>query len=243
LLVNRVVEEIKNGMVFSFPWMNEEGHTKISVFTLKDAAEQWMKHCIKNGMAKNTLMINRISLSRFSYCIGSKRPLNSIDNRDVMGFVDFLKAKGNSDTTINIRLRTIKAMLRHFRKMEKIDRVPVIEQIKIIRMDPIYITDHEFQSLMDLDQLDGFYKRVFLLYRETGMRLREPFMASLNGNWIDIPPESKTKSARSIEVSERLKSAFLELKEWYDHGYGSTLVDPGDHISRKFKRHLRYIGV
>ena len=68
-------------------------------------------------------------------------------------------------------------------------------------------------------------------------------MASLNGNWIDIPPESKTRSARSIEVSETIKSAFLELKEWYDHGYGSTLVDPGDHISRRFKGHLRYIGV
>jgi len=110
-------------------------------------------------------------------------------------------------------------MLRFYHKVGKLERVPIIEQRKIPKTDPIYITDDEFQSLMELDELDDFYKRVFLLYRETGMRLREPFMSSLNGDWIDIPPESKTKSVRSIELSEPLKKVFLELKEWYDQGY------------------------
>ena len=75
--VNKDELDIKDGLEISFPWMNEEGHTKISVFTLKNAAEQWMKHCIKNRMAKNTLMINRISLSRFSYLI-KKKPRTSL---------------------------------------------------------------------------------------------------------------------------------------------------------------------
>ena len=33
---------------FSFPWINDEGQTKIEVFTLKAAVEEWMEHRRKN---------------------------------------------------------------------------------------------------------------------------------------------------------------------------------------------------
>ena len=242
VLVSRVKTDIKEGLSFSFPWMNDEGQTKVSVFRIKDAVNQWMEHRKKNKIAMSTLEINQLALNYIIDCTGSKRPLATISNTDIANYIDYLDAKGNSDTTINIHLRTIKAMLRYYHKVGKLDRVLVIEQRKIPKTDPIYITDDEFQSLMELDELDDFYKRVFLLYRETGMRLREPFMSSLNGDWIDIPPESKTKSVRSIELSESLKKVFLELKEWYDQGYGSTLTDAGDHISKMFKKSLREIG-
>ena len=242
VLVNRVKTDIKEGLSFSFPWMNDEGQTKVLVFRIKDAVNQWMEHRKKNKIAMSTLEINQLALNYLIDCTGSKRPLDTISNTDIANYIDYLDAKGNSDTTINIHLRTIKAMLRHYHKVGKLERVPIIEQRKIPKTDPIYITDDEFQSLMELDELDDFYKRVFLLYRETGMRLREPFMSSLIGDWIDTPPESKTKSVRSIELSEPLKKVFLELKEWYDQGYGSTLIDAGDHISKMFKKSLREIG-
>ena len=75
------------------------------------------------------------------------------------------------------------------------------------------------------------------------MRLREPMMATLNGNWIDIPPESKTHQARSIEASSLIKDILLEYKDWLENGYGSTLKDVGDHISKRFKNALRLVGV
>ena len=173
-----------------------------------------------------------MALNYFMDCNGANRPLSSIGNTDITNYIDYLDARGNSDTTINIHLRTIKAMLRYYRKIGKLDYVPLIEQRKIAKTDPIYISDQEFQSLKELDQLSDFYKRVFLFYRDTGMRLREPFMASLNGDWIDIPPESKTHQLRSIPLSEPLKKIFIELKVWYDQGYGSALADPGGHISK-----------
>lgn len=242
VLVNKVKTDIREGLSFSFPWMNDEGQTTVLVFRIKDAINQWMEHRKKNKIAMSTLEINQLALNYLIDCTGSKRPLSTISNTDITNYIDYLDAKGNSDTTINIHLRTIKAMLCHYHKVGKLDRVPIIEQRKIPKTDPIYITDDEFQSLMELDGLDDFFKRVFLLYRETGMRLREPFISSLIGDWIDIPPESKTKSVRSIELSEPLKKVFLELKEWYDQGYGSTLIDAGDHISKMFKKSLRKIG-
>ena len=96
---------------------------------------------------------------------------------------------------------------------------------------------------MELDWLDDFYKRVFLFYRETGVRLKEPMMSVLDGAWIDIPNTSKTKKGRNIELDKPLQSIFIELKDWCENGYGSTLVDKGaDHISKKFKKALRSIG-
>ena len=240
--VNRVQADIKDGLSYSFPWMNDAGQTKILVFTVKAAMEEWMEHRKKNKIRKKTLEINQLALDYFLDCTGRKRSLSSIGNTDIVTFVDYLDAKGNSDTTINIHLRTVKAMFRHYLKYGELDRIPVIEQRKTVSKDPIYITDYEFQNVMELDWLDDFYKRVFLLYRETGMRLREPFISNLDGAWIDIPPESKTHSTRSIELSAPLQQIFLELQYWYEEGYGSTLVDAGDHLSKKFKRALRCIG-
>ena len=126
--------------------------------------------------------------------------------------------------------------------IEKLNKIPRIQQLSVPKTEPIYITDDEFQSIMKLDWLDDFYKRVFLLYRETGMRLREPMMSVLNGAWIDIPNTSKTKKGRNIELNKSMQSIFNELKEWLDNGYGSRIKDQGDHLSKMFKKALRCIG-
>ena len=133
-------------------------------------------------------------------------------------------------------------MFRYYLKIETLTKIPIIDQLTIRYSDPIYITDNEFQSMMELDWLDGFYKRVFLLHRDTGMRLAEPMISVLEGNWVDIPNTSKGKAPRSIELNESLKLIFLELKGWYDYGYGSKLLTPDDHISKMFKKALRSIG-
>ena len=108
-------------------------------FRIKDAINQWMEHRKKNKIAMSTLEINQLALNYFIDCIGSKRPLDTISNNDIANYIDYLDAKGNSDTTINIHLRTIKAMLRFYHKVGKLERVPIIEQRKIPKTDPIYI--------------------------------------------------------------------------------------------------------
>ena len=240
--IKKVESDMVDGLSFSFPWLNDEGLTKIKIFQLEEAVNEWMSHRKKNKIREKTLEINQLGLKYLLECCGSKRSLASIGNSDILNFIDFLDYKGNSDTSINIHLRTVKAMLRHFNRMGKLDKVPVIEQRKIAKTDPVYITDQAFHEIMGLGILDAFYKRVFLLYRETGMRLREPFISSLNGSWIDIPPESKSHAVRSIELNTILIQIFTELKAWHETGYGSVLSDPGEHLSKIFKKCLRNIG-
>ena len=55
------------------------------------------------------------------------------------------------------------------------------------------------------------------------MRLNEPMMSLLNGNWIDISNTSKSKVERNIQLDKSIQSIFNELKGWLNTGYGSTL--------------------
>ena len=56
-----------------------------------------------------------------------------------------------SKASINIHLLVIKTMFRHYLKIETLTKIPIIDQLTIRYSDPIYITDNEFQSIMELD--------------------------------------------------------------------------------------------
>ena len=239
--VNKVEDDIKQGMDFSFPWLTVSTKTKVKRFTLKNAVDQWMSKR-EGKLAEKTIELNRDGLSYFLKFIGSAYPLESITTNQMEQFSDWLDGRGLSKTSINIHLRTIKAMFRYYLKVDKLAKIPHIEQLRIPKTEPIYITDNEFQSIMELDWLDDFYKRVFLMYRETGMRLNEPMISVLDGDWIDIPNTSKGKVGRNIQLDTPMQSIFNELNEWLSSGYGSRLKTPDDHISKMFKKSLRSIG-
>ena len=239
--VNKVEDDIKQGMEFSFPWLSDSIKTKVKRFTLKDAVDQWMSKRV-GKLAEKTIELNQNSLNYFLKFIGSTHPLESITTNHIDNLADWLDGRGLRKTSINIHLRTIKAMFRYYLKVDKLAKIPHIQQLRIPKTEPIYITDNEFQSIMELDWLDDFYKRLFLMYRETGMRLNEPMISELDGDWIDIPNTSKGKVGRNIQLDISLQSIFNELKEWLTNGYGSKLATPDDHISKMFKKALRSIG-
>ena len=239
--VNKVENDIQQGMDFIFPWLSESVKTKVKRFTLEDAVDQWMSKRI-GKLAEKTTDLNQDGLNYFVKFIGRAQPLETITTNQVERFTDWLDGRGLSKTTINMHLRTIKAMFRYYLKVDKLAKIPHIEQLKIAKTEPIYIRDNEFQAIMELDWLDGFYKRVFLFYRETGMRLNEPMMSVLDGAWIDIPNTSKSKVGRNIKLDKPMQSIFNELKDWLVNGYGSRLKTPDDHISKMFKKALRSIG-
>ena len=226
---------------FVFPWESESSFAKVKRFTVEDAVYQWISKRV-GKLAKKTIELNQEGLNYFLKFIGSKYPLESITTNQLEQFSDWLASRGLSKTNINIHLRTIKAMFRYYLKVDRLSKIPHIQQLRIPKTEPIYITDHEFQSIMELDWLDDFYKRVFLFYREIGMRRYEPMMSVLEGVWVDIPNTSKSKVGRNIELDIPMQSIFNELKDWLENGYGSKLKTPDDHLSKKFKKALRSIG-
>ena len=240
--INQYESDLRNGLSFTFPWENTGGQLNLKRFTINDAINEWMDRRLKIGVRASTLEINQNGLDHFTDAVGGSCPLEAVTVKKIDAFVDYLQFKGLSVSSINMHLRTVKAMLRYYWKRERLDRVPLIEQLKQEENNPIYITDNEFQSIMELEWLDEFYKRVFYFYRETGCRIREPFISKLDGNWLDIPNLSKGKKPRNLELAASVTKIFTELSAWLGSGYGSALADPADHISKKFKQALRSIG-
>ncbi len=48
--VNKVESDIRSGLEFTFPWMNEDGQTKVSRYTIYDALQEWMGNRQSNGI-------------------------------------------------------------------------------------------------------------------------------------------------------------------------------------------------
>jgi integrase/recombinase XerD len=241
-IVNKHEDDIKSGLSFTFPWEHIESHVKVDRFTINDAIKEWMAHRARIGIRPKTLELNQNGLSHFVNAVGAKCPLDVVDAKMIDNFVRSLTFLDLSINSINIHLRTVKSMMRYYWKRDVIARVPLIEELKKEEENPIYITDDEFQSIMELEWLDKFYKRVFYFYRDTGCRLREPFISRLDGEWLDIPNLSKGKRPRSIPLNESLRTIYLEIMDWHENGYGATLKDASIHISKKFKKSLRAIG-
>jgi integrase len=241
-IVNKHEDDIKSGLSFTFPWEHIESHVKVDRFTINDAIKEWMAHRARIGIRPKTLELNQNGLSHFVNAVGAKCPLDVVDAKMIDNFVRSLTFLDLSINSINIHLRTVKSMMRYYWKRDVIARVPLIEELKKEEENPIYITDDEFQSIMELEWLDKFYKRVFYFYRDTGCRLREPFISRLDGEWLDIPNLSKGKRPRSIPLNESLRTIYLEIMDWHENGYGATLKDASIHISKKFKKSLMSIG-
>jgi integrase/recombinase XerD len=241
--VNKVENFIKDGTITNytkyFVWLNN-GKSEFHRFSIGEAIDEWLAYRKKWGIRQKTIEINVNGLNHFKQSVSKDYPLESVSIEQVDDFVDHMKEVSLSNTSINIHLRTLKSMLRHYWKRERLDKVPMIEQIKVDRNDPIYITDHEFQSIMELKWLDGLYKRAFYFYRETGCRLGEPFLSRLDGEWLDIPNTSKGKKPRSIMLDKSLISIFKELIEWQEDR--KDLSYNAEHLSKMFKKALRHIG-
>tara|TARA_A100001011_G_scaffold212414_2_gene220645 strand:+ start:4309 stop:5442 length:1134 start_codon:yes stop_codon:yes gene_type:complete len=239
--VNKVEIDIKQGMEFSFPWLNASSATTVVRFTVEKAVTKWIERRIK-VQRKKTIVSNKKSCEYFMQVVGKTLPLKSVTSSHIESYVDYLESLNLGTHSINIHLRAIKTMFRYYHKMRKIDLLPIIDQLSVKPNPPKYITDYEFDAIMKLDWLDDFYRQIFLLYRETGIRLREPMMSELSGNWVDIPNLSKSKIGRNVELDNSLRAIFMDLQSWCNNGYGSKLKDVGEHISKKFKKALREIG-
>jgi len=241
--VTKYQDDICNGMEFEFPWMKDGGQTKVKEITLADAVDGWIERRAKQpDITPNTIGVNKNGINHLYDSIKKSSPLKSITTDHMDGFRDDLIDKGLKPSSVNMHLRTAKSFFRYVWKRGMIDRLPRIEMVKINDTLPIYLTDDEFHAVLNEVGVDSFYGKVFYFYRETGVRLREPFIATLDGNWLDIPNLSKGKRPRSIELNDFLVEVYKELRRWANE-CGLVERSKGVHLSKMFKKALRKCGI
>lgn len=234
--VNRYEKDIKQGLNYSFAWMNDVGRTKIQRLTVESTIPHYIAFKKRTGLTKGS--INRInnSLSVFINLFGRSFPIKSINHKHIDSFTDHCLNEYTPSGT-NINLRNLKSFLKWLYETDQIEKLPIVRMVKVEKSKPSYLTENEFSKLMSLDELEPFYKNVFKFYVGTGCRLSEPFYGNIQGDYLVIPAKyTKAKLEKEVFLSDELKKIWNELIDykdrWIEKGYTFKNLPLG--ISKKF---------
>jgi integrase/recombinase XerD len=199
--VKEVEEFIKAGEEWTFPWLDENGHTKRVVLTLSDAKEKYMSARKSDKLRPQTLHSYEYALNYLIDQLGVAFPVQDISVERIDQFKR-LRTDHLTITSVNILLRNIRTFLYWLRDRELIPRAPKITMIRTNKAEPIYVSDSEFKKVcngVDDEQM----VQIFNFYRDTGCRLSEPFYSDLDGTFMTIHAESaKGRRSRHIELNK-----------------------------------------
>jgi len=222
--------------------MNEEGKTKVEYLTLEDAVEKWFKLRKAQGIAESTLERNRHSMNTIMSVLGKSLRLRSLTTTHIDGYTERMALKGYSPYGININLRAFITFLKWAKRRNHIDKMPYVEKAKVDDSLPSYLNDSEFNGIME--HTNEHFERVFRMYRNTGFRLTEPILGTLNNDTLVISAKySKTRKERRILLNPEYVPVIYELQERYNAWRNKVKVKKtkyfADKYSKEFKRICR----
>ncbi len=253
--------DIKSGVITDikafFPWLNDERTSKVVRLRLGEAVEDWFESRTKNNIRETTLDINQRALDHFVNCIGWKSPAEFISIKDVRKYREvYLADRGYSPTSINMYLRSVRSFLTWLVENEYLDKRPKVHQIPIDEPEVKYLTETEVGELLRLDLSPKgkylkkgdvavreweHYRRAFKFYLNTGARKSEPFLGTINGMWLDIPPgQSKNHRKRTIRLTVDNLEILQEMRERLNN-YKSVKIC-SDSYNKVLTKALKRIG-
>ena len=228
VLVNKVESKIKNGMEFSFPWLNDEGIIKVIRKSIGDVIADFIMFKQLQGLANSS--INRVmnTLPNFAAFMGISFPITSVTSKHINGknsYVEycFNKKKPMTKASVNLELRNLKTFLKWCVENEHLDKMPKIVMVKVSKAKPNYLNEEEICSILELETLSPKWKRIFCFYMATGMRRAEPFFGHMEGSWLVIPEEhTKGKKEKEIHLTPDMVNFWKEMMEmksdWKNRG-------------------------
>ena len=240
--IEKVEQDIIDGMTFEFQWHNADGKLKVSQQKLSGLVDEYLVSLKSNGAKDSTISRARYCLKNMENVFGSNFIITDINAYRIEYFKQIMKDK-LTDNGININLTRIRAFLNWCHDIrELITKRPKIVFIKVPKKNPSYLTENNLTDIFKLDWLSPFYKNVFRMYLDTGMRLREPFNGIIDNGWLIVSPsDSKTGIVREIEVSpyhiETIGEMLLRMES-----SKSTFKAHTDYYSKVFKKVVRNIG-
>lgn len=224
--VRQFEQLIKAGGEFIPSWSNN-GKAEVKQYTLPDAINDFIKARKGDGLRASTLELYKQSLDILIPITGKRLPVKDITGEHIDSYKSRFvnKKKKLSPVTLNMRLRSIKTFLFWLKERGKIECVPVIKQINTGNSKPIYLTNDQFNKILEtLDELGmkdptepDHLRRVFHFYRETGCRRSEPFDGEINGNFLTIKADTaKGHSERDIYLNDNQIAVLLEMRKRVD---------------------------
>ena len=182
-----------------------------------------------------TIALYRHALGHLKIFLDGK-DIKILNKTDYIPFMEYMKKNYSNPVTLNLRLRSIRALLFWLVEFEKINKLPFkIKLVPTVKKKPRYFTNKELTKIfkkIESDENDELLARV-KLHLNTGMRLGEFNNSYLEDGFIHIY-HTKSKKERTIPVSAETAFYYKYCKE---NGKISS-----ESISRLFKETLKNLG-
>tara|TARA_B100000579_G_scaffold267084_1_gene220291 strand:- start:55 stop:1203 length:1149 start_codon:yes stop_codon:yes gene_type:complete len=240
--VNKVEDDIKQGMEFSFPWLSDSTTTKVQRFTIHDAVEQWLSQRSSEGIRQSTIKRNRYSLESLMSHIGTSIPLSKVSTSMIDSYRNYCIHKGNKPNGININLRAIKTFFNWCYRRELIEKNLFVDMVSKPKELPLYIPESLYEKLMQLEWLEERFKTAFAFYYETGCRRSEPFLGELHGNWLLIGgDETKQRIDKELSLNTINLERLTSMRTYFNESYGYKLDSWIGNLSKTFLKAMREV--
>ncbi len=231
------------------------------IYYIADLKREVLKYTSDNLQYSTSKIYNRV-LNDMIRIIKDK-PVKLITNRDIENYKS-VRVTEVKKTTVNIDLKTMKAILNLALKWNWINENPMkyVKLLLIEQKEKLSFNEIELKVLLNSIR-DQYLKNIVLFGLYTGCRLNE----IINVQWKDINLnekvltirnkenfKTKTGKIRHIPISENLYSLLFEMLNISDNNNVIPLFDPEsylfsknkykfkkDFISKKFKESLRAV--
>ena len=240
--VNKVEDDIKQGMEFSFPWLSDSTTTKVQRYTVLDAVEQWLSQRSSEGIRQSTIRRNRYSLESLMSHVGTSIPLSKVSTSMIDSYRNHCIHKEMKPDGININLRAIKTFFNWCYKRELIEKNIFVDMVSKPKELPLYIPESLYEKLMQLEWLDERFKTAFAFYYETGCRRSEPFLGELHGNWLLIGgDETKQRIDKELSLNTINLERLTSMRTYFNESYGYKLDSWIGNLSKTFLKAMREV--
>jgi len=166
--------------------------------TIRAGVDYFLKNIgIERNVTLSTVKTYRLAANDFINALGGLVYFNSIQRSNYSELLNYLQGRYNP-TTVNIRLRGIRAMLNFLTDKGLIQSPFHVKQIKTDRHLPKFITPDEMNRIyqqVDDPKLLAAYR----IYEVTGLRASELFHSKLQGDFITVE-KSKGRKERIIPI-------------------------------------------
>ena len=235
---------LKRGKDISFPWENDEGKVQLVSYNLESAKSDWHKSLITNRMASGSIVIYLQAIDNLIDVCGARCQVNDVKYQHIETIKSYLSHL--ADDTLNMRLRAINTFFVWLYDNEKVSRTPKIKKLPIGRKRPSYYSAEEF-DLVQSHIENELYKRAYILYRDTGLRLFEVFKSTISKTGLIIScGRTKNSYERTMELNEQQMATVKNMRAWVQHRIDnneSTERCAVKHFSRMWSNTCKKLGL
>ena len=213
-------------------WFSRSGSIVENGLTVAQAIKEYEEYCVCQRLSKDTISLYLRSLNEFAKIVRVKH----IHNIKKPHFTLFKKKQdlSLSPHTINRKLRSLQTFFNWLFDEGFIEHPVRIKKLTAINRPVNYFSNAEFEIIMqDVEKgfphgqakMDDDDRELFIsayqLYRDTGLRLSEPFNNELkiddSGYRLKIIGSStKNSYQRFVHLLEQQAMTIIQMNEWLD---------------------------